>query len=315
MVAARARVRRQHQLEPRRERRDNPERWMRSDPTRAADAERREPMPRTRRLRRETARRRGTRDRPGADHLLPPPTSAAMALWCGVSNGGARLSRSTGSPQSERMQRSSAASSVRPGRMPGRRPATSSCRRRRTRHQQVVAAGRRDDQRLHRLGLADDVGELEGASTPSARRRGSGSRRSGDVGAVQSRDSASETAPSTPTVDQSEPRPRWRSARSHAAPARAAASTAGSIPGTGRSRPSSPSSPMCTVRRGRGIEIPCRREGGDGDRDVEPRAVLGQARRREVDRDLRAGSGHPAFCRGVVHPLHAPHRAPCRAAR
>ena len=93
-------------------------------------------------------------------------------------------------------------------------------------------------------------------------------------------------------------------------PARAAASTAGRMPVTGRSRPSSPSSPRCTTLRDRRRPRPCRRpRGGHRDAEVESRAVLRQRRRREVDRQL---ARRAAACRRW-RPPRARDRVPRRA--
>ena len=56
----------------------------------------------------------------------PPPTSAArVAEWCGASNGGTRDSDDTLVPDSDRIAAtSSASSSSRSGRIPGRRRAS-----------------------------------------------------------------------------------------------------------------------------------------------------------------------------------------------
>ncbi len=69
-------------------------------------------------------------------------------------------------------------------------------------------------------------------------------------------------------------------------PARRAASAHASAPGTGRSRPSSASSPIAAWSRSRfGVDLPRRRQHRERDRDVEARALLAQVGRREVDGD------------------------------
>ena len=101
------------------------------------------------------------------------------------------------------------------------------------------------------------------------------------------------------------PRRRSRPARRRGrAPARAAASTAGSTPCTPRTRPSSASSPRWTTSRASPPRItPGRRQHGDGDGQVEARPALGDRGRRQVDGDPVRRHRHPAVRRGRPHPV------------
>ncbi len=73
----------------------------------------------------------------------------------------------------------------------------------------------------------------------------------------------------------------------------------GITPATGRTRPSSPSSPMYTIRSETRGATSAPREHRHRDREVEAGAPLRDRRRGQVDRDPSGGSGQPAFARAA----------------
>ena len=184
---------------------------------------------------------------PGRIVALPPPTSATDdAPWCGARNGGWRTSPPGGSPRpaAEWMRVVSRASrSVSGGSSPGSReasivlPAPG-----RAEQEEVVAAGRRHlegeapDRLPADVGEVGDRGERQRRGRPAAR-RATAARRAG-----------------RPTTSAERARPAWivRPPTSAASSALAAGSTTArspsasvrqSVPATGRTEPSSPSSP------------------------------------------------------------------------
>ena len=172
----------------------------------------------------------------------------------------------------------------------------------------VVPAGRGDLHRLHRIRVADDVGEVAGSRRAAPRARPASAARPARASSsapwkiAASRSDAIGTTRSSGTSAASGALPVGTSTVPN--PARAAASAAGRIPVTGRSRPSSPSSPRCTTSADR-----LRRDlavGGVGrhrDAEVEPRAVLRQRRGREVDRQLARGQRDAGVGRRRAHPV------------
>ena len=214
---------------------------------RAAGAAPRAPGAGTRAARRAAARRGGRASpRPGRGDAPPPTTAAVDAVWCGARNGGVAIRPPPlGSrPATEWMRvTSSAASSVErrqdPGQPPGEHRLADP---RRAREQQVVPARGRDLEHAPRALLAADVGEVRHGRPQ--RRRVPAPARAGRARRGSTRPPRRDAAPARARCRRARPRrptrPRRRAvaSRSAARPRRRRAR-----PGTGRSRPSSASSP------------------------------------------------------------------------
>ena len=138
--------------------------------------------------------------------------------------------------------------------------------------------------------------------------RGTGSRsNSGDFDSVQTaRHRRGDGRPAPRHRRSAALRRRWRAGTTtRRIPARAAANTAGSIPGTGRNRPSSPSSPRCTVAPSDAASNPpAVARAATAIATSNPEPCLGRLAGDRLTVSRRRGRGSPQFCRGVVHPLH-----------
>jgi len=118
-------------------------------------------------------------------------------------------------------------------------------------HEQVMTSGRGHLQRLDRLGVADDVGQVTGLDARGDRHgrfegidRDGSSRAPCPMSTSRSEAAAMMRMPGTSRASSALP----LGTTTAAAPARREASTVGSTPATGRSRPSSESSPTWTIR-------------------------------------------------------------------
>ena len=244
---------------------------------------------------------------PGRMTPLPPPTIAAIdEVWCGAQNGGTVISPRTGRQvPGDRVDRGDLDRRRRVQRRQDRRQPLGQhrlARSRRAEQGQVVPARRADLHRQPRLRLAEHLRQVQllgqcearagagpggGSGSGGQRRRRAAAQPDDHLERGCSRRSPGRRAPGRPPRRSARRPPRCRR------PA-AAATTAGRTPGTGRSRPSRPSSarnifPASAVGR--------HRLGGgeDGDRDgqVKARSALGQGGGREADGDLRVRPGSP----------------------
>ena len=163
--------------------------------------------------------------------------------------------------------------------------------------EQVVCAGRGRGEREPGVGEAAHVDEVEGFVGVGVVRPGSGSGGSGQ-GSSPFRHSCS--SPRLRATRTCTPGTRLASAAfaagtiTHVAPARARASTSASVPTTGRtepSRPSSPSTPTPSSTPGGQAAVGARER--ERDRELEPRSGLAHRCGREVHRDAFHRVGQP----------------------
>ena len=290
---ARAQVHRRDEPEARRERaRDRRRARPRRRRPRAAAAATRARGAGTRAARRASSTPRWARlASPGRGTAPPPTIAAADAPWCGARNGGSEHDRAPGRQRSrdrvdprhlERLvageRRQDARQTPAEHRLAGaRRPG----------EEHVVLAGRGDLERPPPPLLPAHLGEvgherlLELVAAGRRRERGCPPRRAGRR--PPGRDGATGTtsipASAASGADSAAQMRRFR-------PARRTPSATAIVPATGRTRPSSESSPTqaCSSRRC-GRQLVRAGEDGEGDRQVEARAFLAQRGRSEVDGD------------------------------
>ncbi len=249
---------------------------------------------------------------PGLARRDPPPTRAAsVAEWCGASNGGVRESDVIASPVSERTDATSrAAASSSGGRIPGRRRASIV----------LPAPGGPDMSRWWPPAAAtSSASTASGCPTTSARSGGGALVVTARAAAVGDGSGPSSTASSTSapcrraacarlrTAVTSAPVTSSASARfssgttTRVLPASTAASTAGSTPGTARTRPSRPSSPTCTVLASdSGSSRPSVARAASATERSKPDPCLGRLAGERLTVSRRSGSASPLFSHAFV---------------